>query len=50
MLHAKHRSQNEQPIARNPTLYYTWCQNMLNFWDDRTQLLNVIHTYYIGYM
>ncbi len=40
-LHTKHRSQNEQPILRNPTLSYTRCQKVLNFLDNRTQLLFV---------
>ncbi len=34
-------SPNEQTIARNPTLSYTRCQEVLNFLDNRTQLLGI---------
>ncbi len=39
MLHTEHHSENEQPIARNPTLFYNRCQKVLHFLDNRTQLM-----------
>ncbi len=39
--HTKHYSQNEQPLARNPTLSSTPCQKVLNFLYNQTQLLKI---------